>query len=101
MYSLIRRAGQARKYAGDKSDVTALVKYAQDLETGNERLRAALKVAHTYVPPGEDHQMIVDALLGSDTQKEGYDMTESQYRAMMCLITMGIIINILLHFARW
>lgn len=30
-------------YAGDKTDVTALVKYAQDLEAEIERLRAALE----------------------------------------------------------
>jgi hypothetical protein len=31
------------KFNGDKTDVTALVKYAQDLETEIERLRAALE----------------------------------------------------------
>lgn len=31
-------------------------------------LRAALKVAHTYVPPGSDRQKIVDALLGAPEQ---------------------------------
>lgn len=33
------------KYAGDKTDVTALVKYAQSLEAENERLRAAVEDA--------------------------------------------------------
>lgn len=30
------------KFSGDQTDVSALVKYAQSLETENERLRAAL-----------------------------------------------------------
>jgi hypothetical protein len=31
------------KFSGDQTDVTALVRYAQDLEAENERLRAALE----------------------------------------------------------
>jgi len=34
---------QAKEYTGNKTDVTALVKYAQSLEADIERLRAALK----------------------------------------------------------
>lgn len=56
------------KFAGDKTDVTALVKYAQDLEDENEGLRAALRECRKMVGH-PDNIRFIDAALNQQSTK--------------------------------
>jgi hypothetical protein len=66
-------ADEIERLMGELHSVHAHLRHIRSTKDAEiERLRAALRLAHSYVPPGDDHQMIVDVLLGADGDSDAH-----------------------------